>query len=274
MAHVGTGTAGKVLTANGVTSGASFQEIGSKSGLTQYGVIIGAGQGAFQVTAVGSTGQVLTANSGANPTWEAIPSSGIPTIGASTNNGIVTWNGTTGSAVNSTAMTVSSTGIVNGLGSDATTPTYSFLGDTNTGMYSDLADNLKFATGGSLHLTIGSGGLATFFNGLSITSDNFTFAQGFVGVMRSVAGNITGATSDYILNVTSTASARTVTVPNSANSNQIFIIKDGSGGAATNNITVTTPGGTKTFDGQTSVAIATNWGSLTVAYDGSNYLIL
>lgn len=159
-------------------------------------------------------------------------------------------------------------------GGTASLPAYSFYDDPNTGMYSDVPDNLKFTTGGSLRLTLGSGGLATFFNGVTVSSGNLSFGQGFVGVIRSVAGNITGANTDYCLNVTSTASARTVTVPNAANSNQVFIIKDGSGGAATNNITVTTPGGTKTFDGATSYVINTNYGSVTLMYDGTNYLII
>lgn len=158
-------------------------------------------------------------------------------------------------------------------GGTATLPAYSFYDDDNTGIYSDLADNLKFATGGTNRATLSSS-LLTLFVGLTVSSGNFTFGAGFIGIMRSVAGAITGTNSDYCLNVTSTASPRTVTVPNVANSNQIFIIKDGSGGAGTNNITVTTPGGVKTFDGATSYVINTNYGSVTLMYDGTNYLII
>jgi hypothetical protein len=74
MANVGTGTAGKVLTATGVTSSSAFKAIGTDSGLTQFGVVISEGAGAFQATTAGSTGQILTAVSGANPVWAA-PSS-------------------------------------------------------------------------------------------------------------------------------------------------------------------------------------------------------
>jgi len=40
------------------------------------------------------------------------------------------------------------------------TPSYSFDGDTNTGMYSSTADNLNFVTGGSIRATINSNGLS------------------------------------------------------------------------------------------------------------------
>lgn len=158
-------------------------------------------------------------------------------------------------------------------GGTASLPAYSFYDDATTGIYSDAASNIKFATAGSNRMTVSSS-LLSLFVGLNVSGGNLTFGQGFIGVLRAVAGAITGTTTDYCLVVTSTASPRTVTVPNASNSNQIYVIKDGSGGAATNNITVTTPGGTKTFDGATSYVINTNYGSVTLIYDGTNYLII
>jgi len=48
------------------------------SALTAHGVVIGAGSQATTVTAVGSTGQVLTGNTGADPTWQAAASGSGP----------------------------------------------------------------------------------------------------------------------------------------------------------------------------------------------------
>ncbi len=76
MAHVGTATQGKVLTATGVTSGASFKDIGSLSGLTQFGVVVAEGTNAFQATTAGTNGQVLIGSTGANPAFNTITSSG------------------------------------------------------------------------------------------------------------------------------------------------------------------------------------------------------
>src|SRR3990167_5883006 len=71
MANVGTGTAGKVLTATGVTSQASFSELGTNSGLTAGGVVIAQGNSPFTTTTAGTTGQVLTGVTGGDPVWAA-----------------------------------------------------------------------------------------------------------------------------------------------------------------------------------------------------------
>lgn len=269
----GGSTVGQVLQSTGGSSIPVFSTATYPSTINANQILYSSLNNVISGLANGVTGQVLTANTGSPPSWAAA-SGGIPTIGSSTSNGIVTWSGTGGAAVLSTATTVSAAGIVNGPAGTAGAPTYSFTSDPDTGMFSDVANNIKFSTGGSNRATIGASGVFTSFGGVVVSSGNLTFAAGFIGIIRSVAGNITGATSDYCLNVTSTASARTVTVPNTPNSNQIFIIKDGSGAAATNNITVTTPGGVVTIDGSTTYPINTNWGSVTLIFDGSNYLII
>lgn len=82
-------------------------------------------------------------------------------------------------------------------------------------------------------------------------------------------------TTDFYIGVTTTESARTVTLP-SANvvTNQTFLIKDESGGALINNITINVSGGIKTIDGATSQLINTNYGAIGVIYDGTNYFII
>ena len=293
-ANIPTGTAGTILQGQGTNTALALSTATYPSTTTENqilyssatntvsglatannGLLITSATGVPSVLANGTTGQILTATTGSPPSWAAAPSSGIPTIGSSTANGIVTWSGTGGAAVLSTAATVSSLGVIAAQGTAATSslPAYTFLNDPDTGMYSDVANQLKFTAGGTLGMTMTAGAITTFI-GVNVNGGNFTFAKGFIGIVRSVAGNITGATTDYCLNVTSTASARTVTVPNVSNSNQIYVIKDGSGAAGTNNITVTTPGGTVTIDGATTYVINTNWGSVTLIFDGTNYLII
>lgn len=81
-------------------------------------------------------------------------------------------------------------------------------------------------------------------------------------------------TTDYVIAITSTSSAFTVTLLNTPLVNAVFVIKDESGAAAINNITVTCANGTTTIDGNTTVAINTNYGSITVYYNGTSYFIV
>jgi hypothetical protein len=53
-------------------------------------------------------------------------------------------------------------------------------------------------------------------------------------------------------------------------SGRIFIIKDESGGALTNNITIDTEG-SATIDNAASIAIITNYGSFRIYGDGVNW---
>lgn len=62
MASVGNGQTGRTLIGTGVTSSPTFASIGTLSGLTQFGVILGGGSGAFTSTSAGAAGYVLTSS--------------------------------------------------------------------------------------------------------------------------------------------------------------------------------------------------------------------
>ena len=78
---------------------------------------------------------------------------------------------------------------------------------------------------------------------------------------------------DVIVNITDTAAPRAVTLPAPSTSNigKFFFIKDTSGAAVTNNITVTPASGN--IDGAASHAIDTNLGFVSAYSDGTNYFI-
>ena len=84
----------------------------------------------------------------------------------------------------------------------------------------------------------------------------------------------TALQTDYIIGVTSTAAARTITLPAAATvgAGWTYIIKDESGGAGTNNIIVD-GNGAETIDGAATQAINTNYGSMNLYCDGSNWFI-
>lgn len=76
----------------------------------------------------------------------------------------------------------------------------------------------------------------------------------------------TALISDYIIQYTSLTAARAVTLPaaNAVPRGTAYIVKDGAGAAATDNITVTA-----TIDGGTNKVISTNYGTVRVYSDGT-----
>lgn len=98
--------------------------------------------------------------------------------------------------------------------------------------------------------------------------------QGNVLKTIATATSYNVLTTDYYIGVTSTASARTITLPDVANvvDGQTFYVKDESGGAAANNITVDSVAGN--IDGAASKAIASNYGSLQIIKRASNYFTI
>lgn len=82
--------------------------------------------------------------------------------------------------------------------------------------------------------------------------------------------------SNYLIGVTNTAAARTITLPapmaTGMVAGQQFVIKDESLAAGTNNITIVAT--SATIDGQASVLISINGGSITVYSDGTNYFTM
>ncbi len=193
--------------------------------------------------------------------------------GSSTNNALVRWDGITGTMIkNGVAIETDAGEILAGNGSEAL-PAFSFVSSPGTGMYLDGANTLRWSTNGQNRLILGPGGTLTSFGGVNVSNGNLSFGEAFIVKSRSAPGDITVFLSDYIATITDTSSPRTATMPQFTNTNQVFIIKDGSGGALINNITVSAPGGVL-IDGAASYVINTNWGSVQMYNDGTNYLTI
>jgi hypothetical protein len=106
------------------------------------------------------------------------------------------------------------------------------------------------------------------FNNAQFTND-----QGFISILgRSVNyTNVTHSLSpytvlstDYYISVDCSAGVVTLNFPNSPTANQEWIVKDRTGNCASNNITITTTGGTLTFDGGTSIVMDSNYMALNI----------
>jgi hypothetical protein len=87
-----------------------------------------------------------------------------------------------------------------------------------------------------------------------------------------VAGDATVLPNDYVVNITDTSVPRSVSLPNPALVGESFVIKDGSGGAGANAITITPAAGL--IDGAANAIINTSYGSLTFVSDGTNYYVI
>lgn len=205
--------------------------------LGDAGVLIGNGTGAVQVTSAGTAGQVLTSNgAGVDPTFQAIP---------------------TVAPVNAQYVT---------LVADATL--------TQERVLTGTANQIIITDGGA-------GAAVTLSTPQSIaTSSTPTFAgltlTGRLVLHRvaSGAGNYTVLTTDCIIGKTGiTGGGDTVTLPDPATvgTDQVFIIKDESGTAATNNITVNTAAGN--IDGASTFVININNGSASFYTNGTNYFV-
>lgn len=90
----------------------------------------------------------------------------------------------------------------------------------------------------------------------------------------ATAGDLVVAAGDYIIGVTSTAAARTITLPDPAvvGAGKTYRVKDESGGAAANNITI--QGAAGNVDGAANVVINTNYGSKDFYTNGINWFVV
>lgn len=92
-----------------------------------------------------------------------------------------------------------------------------------------------------------------------------------VKVVTPAAYPYTTVPQDYLILV-DTSSARTINLSASPVTGQRYVIKDSVGSAVANNITITPAAGN--IDGAGSATIATNYGSLQLVYNGSEWSII
>jgi hypothetical protein len=111
--------------------------------------------------------------------------------------------------------------------------------------------------------TVGDNGVAHFNSAnFSVDSNGFVSAlsQAFNYTnVNHAASPYTVLSTDYYLSVDCSAGTVQLNFPNAPTFKQLWIVKDRTGSAATNNITLTTPGGTVTFDGLTTYTMNSNY---------------
>lgn len=158
-------------------------------------------------------------------------------------------------------------GQIQGIDGTNAAPSYSFANHPSFGM------SYTSSTGGGLAFSIGN------FEAFRIASEIFFFENANLTALTYGLGFQTFSTGTSGVNPNSTiycscdpsGGAITLDFPSNPSQGQIFIVKDATGSAGTNHITITTTGGTITFDGATSLTISTNYGVSRLIWNGTNY---
>jgi len=128
-------------------------------------------------------------------------------------------------------------------------------------------------------LQVASTGLST--SGFVLTSNGSSALPSFQapGATSTITYTSTSSTpyvvltTDEYVAVDSSGGAKTVQLPNGPTTGRTFTIKDKTGSAATNNITVTTVGGSVNLDGATTFVMNANYESVGVVFNGTAYEI-
>lgn len=166
------------------------------------------------------------------------------------------------------------------------TITFNLTGTTNhslqLGNASGSLTSLGVATNGQI--PIGSTGLDPVLNTITAGTD-IVIVNGPGTITISGSGTTTFSytnvnTSPYVvlatdqyLGVDCSVIPITIQLPNAPLTGRVFIIKDRTGSANINNITVTTVGGVVNIDGATSYIMNTQYSAISVLFDGTAYQI-
>lgn len=285
---------GTLVVANGGTGATT---------LTDHGVLVGSGTGAVTALTVGTNGQVLVGATGADPamatltsadgsivfatgantldlTVDAAASGGvdglIPDSGTSPvvpdGSGDITIAGgsninTAGGANTLTINLDDAVSVVTSL----TSPAINLTGATQYavavyGSSGALSEVSGVGTSGQVLTSNGAGSNPTWqdtgWGNLTVTE------------LDNTDSTYTVLSTDEVLSCDVSSGTLAIDLPNSTDTGRRIFIKDNSGNANTNNITLSTPGGTVTIDGSTSYAMNTDYQSVLVLFDGTNYIIL
>ena len=189
---------------------------GQSSAFTQYGVTYASTTTALATTAVGTTGQVLTANTGAAPTFQT-PASGVSLSANNTWTGTQTFNGS--SSIFGTVL-LDSAETVNVVASAPSSTTNFYVQSGSVQYYTTSAANnwtlnIAFSSGTSMNTALATGQSVTFalvttqgstaYYNSAVTIDGTSVTPKWIGGAPT-AGNASGL-DVYRFAVIKTASA-------------------------------------------------------------------
>ena len=252
--------------------------------ITAHNIIIGNGTGTPALVAPSSTAGValVSAGASANPAYGTVVVAGGGTgLTTLTAHYTVVGNGTSNVSLIAPSATAGipyvsggsaadpsfTTAVVAGGGTGiVTTTAYApiLAGTTATGAFQQATTN--FSTSGFVLTSTGSSSVPTW---QAVPSGSVIS----VTTVNNAASPYTVLTSDNFLAVDSSGGVVSLLLPDAPSTGRVFYIKDSTGSAATNNITVTTVSGTDLIDGATSYVLNTAYQSINVIFDGAAYEI-
>jgi len=165
------------------------------------------------------------------------------------------------SNINTTTQTPIPFPIPQGGTGDSSFTAYSVLcgGTTTTGALQNVSG---LGTAGQVLTSNGASSLPTWQSGASVVA---------ITSVTNGASPYTVLSTDEFLACQTSGGVITIKLPNAPTTGRVITIKDSNGAAATSNISITTVGGAVTIDGQTTYTMSTNYQSISVIFDGSNY---
>lgn len=168
----------------------------------------------------------------------------------------------TGFLINTPNYWLSAAGRSYAASGDAAQPSYAFKAGGNTGMYYAGFNTIAWSTAGALKMYLNAAGLgvAGKIQGFGARELNVTVVTGHYTV---------GSTEDVIVVRRASGAATSIVLP-AGTLGRRLVIKDGKGDAATNPITI----GGGTIDGTYSYVISANRGSVTLVYDGTEWVAI
>lgn len=271
-----------------VNDAANWQLLAAGSGsldhLTSNSGVATASLGNINVVGGGAT-NITTSASGSTLTIAVISSPSFAgTVTAATGFTATTGNivASTGN-INATLGSISAgTTITAGTGITATTGNIV----ASTGNINATSGSMSANTSITAGTTITAGtGLTVTTGNLTVSSGNVTVsgtvtAAGFIGsgsvILHYIATSTTpyvALSTDYYIGIDCSAGAKTVQLPNAPTTGRAFVVKDYTGNAGANNITVTTVGGVVLIDGAATSVLSTNYQSIQLVFDGTKYEI-
>lgn len=205
-------------------------------------------------------------------TWSAMSGSiGLPTIGSSTDDAVVTWDGTGGDVVQNSLVTISSAGLMQvpddlqvGNGS-AASPSLTFVSDTDTGIWRYAADTLSVSTSGSERIRVANS-TTTIYNDLVVNDDLRNAARRVKNVATASSGPVTLGATDHIHIATS--GTYTVSLPAVGTTGAEYTVKNAGSGVVT-----VDADSSETIDGALSVDL-NQYDSITVIDNGTEWSVL